>query len=42
MNEDFSIRPAAGEDRPFLVEMLALTLQTQPEFADSVHSALDC
>jgi ribosomal protein S18 acetylase RimI-like enzyme len=32
MNEAFSIQPAAGEDRAFLVEMLALTLQTQPEF----------
>lgn len=33
MNETFSIRAAGGEDRAFLVEMLALTLQTQPEFA---------
>lgn len=33
MTAELSIRAATGEDTPFLVEMLALTLQTQPQFA---------
>ncbi len=33
MAAELTIRAASGEDTPFLVEMLALTLQTQPQFA---------
>lgn len=33
MNREPTIRPAGEADTPFLVEMLVLTLQTQPQFA---------
>lgn len=33
MSAELNIRAATREDTPFLVEMLALTLQTQPQFA---------
>ncbi|MBN9386767.1 MAG: GNAT family N-acetyltransferase [Chloroflexi bacterium] len=34
MSREPTIRPAGETDKPFLAEMLVLTLQTQPQFRD--------